>query len=126
MTAACYDSIPITDNDRVVAHVLFAPLSLPGIDIGLGRNDGADGCATIYGDLFIGTPINGYYTVPFEVTTNKGADGLLLLGEEEFDLTAGRCFLLKDEYEVTVTQLPCFSKEEGLQWLAEPSTGSGG
>ena len=116
MAEVKYDYIAITHGERPVAHVYVAPQELSGLDIGIDERDEPDGSKTISGDVFIGNENDGAYTIEFSVTVDKGGvDGLLQFGEREYDLSKGRCFVVRPGYKIS--QLPCMTKEEGLARL---------
>jgi hypothetical protein len=115
MEIPLYHELHVRDGERIVAWVFVAPQDLPGADIGVGRQDQPDGGTTLYGDVFCGNAEDGAYLIPVEVDVGKGPDGPFLLGEERYDLSAGRCFVVRPGH--IVEQLPHSSDVEARAQL---------
>jgi hypothetical protein len=115
-----YSYIAIEDKQRVVAHIFVAPQEVTGLDIGYVEPDEDDeqeaDALSVAGDIYIGNPEDGYYTIDFDLHQRNGTD-VFSFGEEEYDLSRGRCFVVKQRY--AVAQLPYQSKEEAARHLAK-------
>lgn len=110
-----YHELHVLDGQRVVAWVFVAPQDLPGASMEVGRLDKPGGGATLYGDVFCGNSQDGAYLVPVEVDIGDGPDGPLLLGDERYDLSAGRCFVIRPGH--VVERLPQASAEDARRFL---------
>jgi hypothetical protein len=118
MAAPDFDYIAVEEGGRAVAHVFVAPQELKGLDIGYVELDEEEEedeeGPSVAGDVYIGNETDGYFTLDFELS----ADGnTLLLGDYEYKLRRGRCFLVKEGYEVV--QLHCQTKDEAERYLAK-------
>jgi len=68
------------------------------LDIGYVDDSDADTKKrAIAGDVFIGNKKDGYFTINLELTVKEGAEGPLDFGDEEYDLSEGRCFVVKKD-----------------------------
>ena len=109
-----YGHVDIKDNDRIVAHVIYSHQSLGGkVTMGEGRNEEDQTAIVIYGNLYFGE--DGGYEIPFEVTVTDDGDEAFSLGETEFELSRGRCFLIDSHYDVR--QLPFGDLSSALKQL---------
>lgn len=117
VAAIKYDYIAIEDGTRTIAHVFVAPQDLSGLDIGSDEKIDPDTDAkTISGDIFIGNETDGAFTIEFSITIdNSGVEGPLQFGDQEYEMSNGRCFVVGTGYEIS--QLPCTTKDEGFARL---------
>jgi hypothetical protein len=123
MSTPRYEYIAVEDGSRDLAHIFVAPQEFPGLDIGYINPVKSARGMTIGGDIYIGNAQDGYYTIDFEMTIRDGVDGAFEFGDDDYDLTKGRCFLVKEGYEIV--QLPCQSKEEAVRLLGKGNTEAG-
>lgn len=110
-----YDYIAIEHDGAAIAHVFVAPQELTGLEVGYIDPVEDESEVTVGGDVMIGNPNDGYYTVAFETKIEKGSAQRLLLGENEYELRNGIAFVIKPGYRVS--QLRCQSKAEALSNL---------
>ena len=110
-----YTYVPIEHNDVVIAHVFVAPQELTGLEMAYIDDDEDDTDDIVGGDVMIGNPEDGYYTVAFESTAADGSFHELLLGERDYKLKDGTAFLIRPGYRVS--QLRCHSKDEAVALL---------
>jgi hypothetical protein len=116
-----YEYIAIEEGGQPLAHVFVAPQELKGLDIGYvdldedeGEDEDDEEGPRWGGDVFIGNEKDGYFTLDFEL---DGDGKTLTLGDDEYKLRRGRCFLVKEGYEVV--QLRCQTKDEAERYLAK-------
>lgn len=110
-----YYEVQIRDGERIVAWVFVGPQDTPGVNIGIGRMEEPEGGTTLYGDLLCGNTEEGGYLIDVEVTVGQGPDGPLMLGDW-YDLSRGRCFVIRPEHEVE--QLPYMTGLQGWEALS--------
>jgi hypothetical protein len=110
-----YTYVSIEHDGVPLAHVFVAPQELSGLEMGYIDPDDDEEYDTVGGDVMIGNPEDGYYTIAFETTNADGSFRGLLLGENDYKLQDGAAFVIKPGYGVS--QLHCQSKDEALAVL---------
>jgi hypothetical protein len=117
MAKVRYDLVTIRVDDLAVAWVFVAPQDLTGgATVAANRFDRPGGAVHMDGDVSIGNPKDGTYDIEFNVTVSGGVPGPLQLGDREYDLRAGRCFVVQPGYRIA--QLPAFSEADGRRLLS--------
>ena len=110
-----YLHIPIEDRGKTVADVFVAPQDLPGLQIEYIDADEDDDSETIGGAVMIGNAEDGFYNIDFEITPDHRDDDTLDFGDEDYDLSEGRAFLVKTGYQIV--QLAARTYDEALKLL---------
>ncbi len=112
-----YDLVTIRVDDLDIAWVFVAPQDLTGgAGVAANRFKRPGGVIHVDGDLSIGNVKDGFYDIEFNVSVAGGVPGPLQLGEREYDLGAGRCFVVHPGYRIA--QLPAFSEAAGRRLLS--------
>jgi hypothetical protein len=110
-----YLHIPIEYRGKTVADVFVAPQELSGLSIGYIDADEDDDSETIAGEVAIGNCNDGFYNIGFELTLEHRSDGTLDFGDEDYNLSEGRAFLVKTGYQIV--QLAARTYDEALKLL---------